>query len=134
MVLRALKLYEYEQFCKNNTSSQLNIDHLELLYYIYSVEVAATCDIYARYIVSKPTLQSRLKLLEQCQLIERLQKINFGGNTNSTFFCCTKRGMTAVKMWPLQGSMIYLAERLLAGRCMIESVVNMLLNCFIKLD
>lgn len=104
MTFRALKLYQYEQFCKNDTSSQLNIDHIELLYYIYSVEVAASGDIYARNIASKQTLRSRLQLLERCQLIKRLQQINLGGNTNSTFFCCTKRGVAAIKKWPLQAS------------------------------
>ena len=104
MSSRALQLYEYEQFCKNNTVAQLNIDHLELLHYIYSVEVVASCNIYTRYIASKQTLRSRLQLLERCHLIERLQKINLGGNTNSTFFCCTKQGLTAIKKWPFKAS------------------------------
>lgn len=82
-----------------NRSLALNMSVVELLYYISGTDNVTAASLYQRD-TPKQTVRSQLKTLVENQLIERLPKVNFGGNTNSNIFRCTEEGRNLLELWP----------------------------------
>jgi hypothetical protein len=82
-----------------NRALSLNIDQIELLFRIASVETMDAASLYERYL-HKQTVRSRLKALSQLKLIEQVPLANLGGNTHSNLYCCAEAGRQFLQSWP----------------------------------